>query len=66
MLDLNSKSKDIYNDFSKNYDINPTIEDQDDTQFLDTLNKRIEGLNSCKTSDNDYYQKEYEKRKYTL
>ena len=65
MQDLNSKSKDIYNEFSEKYEIIENIEEQTDKEFLDTLKIRKNGLNYCNTEnkklDFDYYSKEYER-----
>ena len=69
MEDLNSKNSVIYEEFEKNVGITTKIEDQTDEEFLDTLGKRIEGLNQCKLDHNynekskKYFSNEYEKKK---
>ena len=55
--DLNSKNTIIYEEFEKNIGITTKIEDQNDEEFFNTLGKRIEGVNKCKTDPN--YSEEF-------
>ena len=68
MEDLDSKSSSIYENFEKEHGITIKIEDQTDEEFLKTLGKRVDGLETClKTSletsiikkDKKYYEDEY-------
>ena len=69
MEDLYSKNDKLYKEFEEQNGITTKIEDQDDEQFLDTLGKRIGGLENCKkTADyrkpsEEYFREEYEKEK---
>ena len=67
--DLYSKNALPYENFEIKYGITKKIEEQTDEEFLDTLGKRIDGLNVCKTDPNyneefkKYFTNEYEKEK---
>ena len=52
MEDLYRKNSLPYENFEKQYGITKKIEDQTDEEFLETLGKRVNGLEKCKTDPN--------------
>ena len=67
MEDLYSKNDIIFKNFEKNIGIDKKIEDQEDSEFLETLGKRIDGLKNCSKDikyneqDREYFLIEHNK-----
>ena len=70
MTDLYGKNDLLYENFEKQYGIEKKLEEQTDEEFLNTLEKRINGFKKCITMkdtyrpvSNEYFMNEYVKEK---